>query len=96
MSGTVQIRVIDHGRIETDFSTTYSCPPPNGGGGTFEIGPLPSTGYPIAANGAVGDTEGTQTAWSGRFSADGLMTGTYLASCSPAVEAGFTAQRTGP
>jgi hypothetical protein len=97
MSGTVKIRVIDHGRIETDFSTAYACPGPSGGGGTFEIGPLPTTGFLIAANGAIGETKGTEMAWAGRFTANGQISGTFIASaCSPAVEAGFTAQRTGP
>jgi hypothetical protein len=95
MSGTVKIRAIDHGRIETDFSTAYSCPPPNGGGGNFEIGPLPTVGYLIAANGSIGRTEGTETAWSGRFAAGGLMSGKFIASfCSPSIEAAFTARRT--
>jgi hypothetical protein len=96
MSGTVKIRAIDHGRIETDFSTAYSCPPPNGGGGNFEIGRLPTVGYLIAANGSIGRTEGTETAWSGRFAAGGLMSGKFIASfCSPSIEAAFTARRTG-
>jgi hypothetical protein len=94
--GTVKIRVIDHGRIETDFSTAYSCPAPNGGGGSFEIGPLPTTGYLIAANGAIGETEGIEMAWRGRFTANGRISGTFASACSPAAPAGFTAQRTGP
>lgn len=97
MSGTVSIRVIDHGRIETDFSTTYACPPPNGGGGSFEIGPLATVGYLIAANGSIGGTAGTETAWTGRFAASGLISGTFTASaCSQTIDAGFTAQRGGP
>jgi hypothetical protein len=61
--------VIDHGRIETDFAATFVCP--GGGGGNFEIGPLPSVGYPIAADGTVGRTRGTQSAWGGRFGGRG-------------------------
>lgn len=97
VSGTVTIRVIDQGRIETDFSATYSCPPPNGGGGSFEIGPLATVGYPIAADGSIGGAQGTETSWSGRFTSKGVINGTFLAgNCSPSVVAGFTAQRTGP
>jgi hypothetical protein len=96
-TGTVRIRVIDHGRIETDFSAAYACPPPSGGGGSFEIGPLPSVGYPIAANGAIGATRGTEAAWRGRFAAGGVMRGKFIASfCSPSVVDAFTATRTGP
>jgi hypothetical protein len=96
MSGAVKIRVTDHGRIETDFSAAYSCPPPNSGSGNFEIGPLPTVGYLIAANGSIGGTKGTETAWSGRFAASGPMSGKFIASfCSPTIEAGFTARRTG-
>lgn len=96
-SGTVKIRVIDQGRVETDFSAAYSCPPPNGGGGNFEIGPLPTVGYLIAANGSIGATQGTETVWSGRFATDGTMTGRFIASfCSPTIQAGFTARWTGP
>jgi hypothetical protein len=92
VSGTVKIRVIDHGRIETDFSVAYSCA---AGSGTFEIGPLPTTGYLIAANGAIGGMKGTETAWTGRFDTNGMITGTFLASaCGPAIHAGFTARRT--
>jgi hypothetical protein len=97
MAGTVKIRVIDHGRIETDFSAAYSCPPPDGGAGHFEIGPLPTVGYLIGANGSIGATKGTEAVWSGRFAAGGLMRGTFIASsCSPTLVGGFTAQRTGP
>lgn len=97
MSGTVRIRVIDQGRIETDFSATYACPPANaGGGGTFEIGPLRTVGYLIAANGSIGGAKGTETAWRGRFAASGVINGTFIANaCSPSIGAGFTAQRTG-
>jgi hypothetical protein len=92
-SGTVRIRVIDHGRIETDFAATFVCP--GGGGGNFEIGPLPSVGYPIAADGTVGRTRGTQSAWGGRFGAGGVMRGTFGASfCSPSTTMSFTARRT--
>jgi hypothetical protein len=96
MSGTVSIRVIDHGRIETDFSATYSCPAANaGGGGSFEIGPLATVGYLIAADGSIGGAEGTETAWRGRFAANGVINGTFIAgACSPTVSAGFTARRT--
>lgn len=94
VSGTVKIRVIDHGRIETDFSVAYSCA---AGGGTFEIGPLPTTGYLIAANGAIGGMQGTETAWAGRFAANGSINGTFLASsCGSGIQAEFTARRTGP
>lgn len=96
ISGAVKIRVIDHGRIETDFSTAYACPPPSGGAGRFEIGPLPTVGYLIAANGSIGATAGTQGTWSGRFAATGVITGKVMASfCSPTVTARFTARRTG-
>jgi hypothetical protein len=97
MTGSVKIRVIDGGRIETDFSTSYSCPAA-GGGGTFEIGPLPTTGYLIAANGSIGGATGTEQAWAGRFAAGGLLSGTLLATgCgSPTPQATFTAQRPGP
>ncbi len=96
-TGTVKIRVIDGGRIETDFSTSYTCPPPNGGSGKFEIGPLPTTGYLIEANGSIGGAKGTETAWSGRFAADGLLTGRLLAAnCgSPTIHPTFSARRTG-
>lgn len=93
MSGTVSIRVIDRGRLETDFSATYSCP--SGGGGSLEIGPLATVGYLIAADGSIGGAQGTETTWQGRF-AKGMINGTLVASdCSPAVTAGFTAHRTG-
>jgi hypothetical protein len=97
MSGTVKIRVIDGGRIETDFSTSYACPPPNGGGGNFEIGPLPTVGYLIEAKGSIGGAKGTETAWSGRFAADGLLSGQLVApGCgSPTIRPPFTARRTG-
>jgi hypothetical protein len=96
-SGTVSIRVIGHGRIETDFAAAYSCPPPGGGSGEFEIGPLKTVGYLIAADGSIGATRGTQSVWRGRFGAGGLMHGTFDApSCSPALHASFTAHRTGP
>ena len=96
LSGTVKIRVIDHGRIETDFSASYACPPPNGGAGRFEIGPLPTTGYLIAANGSIGATKGTEAAWKGHFAPTGVVTGNLLGSfCSPAVSPRFTARRTG-
>ena len=96
-SGKVEIRVIDHGRIETDFSAVYACPPPNRGGGHFEIGPLRTVGFLIAANGSIGATTGTEAAWSGRFAATGVMSGTFMASsCSPTIKARFTARLTGP
>ncbi len=97
-TGTVKLTVIDGGRIETDFSTSYACPPPTGGGGSFEIGPLPTVGYLIAANGSIGAAQGTETAWSGRFAAGGLLSGTLLGSeCgSSTVHPTFTARLTGP
>jgi hypothetical protein len=96
LSGRVKIRVIDHGRIETDFSAAYACPPPNRGGGHFEIGPLPTVGYLIAANGSIGATKGTEAAWRGRFAPTGVITGNLPASfCSPTIRARFTARRTG-
>ena len=83
-AGTVKIRVIDGGRIETDFSTSYSCPPPNAGIGSFEIGPLASVGYLIEANGSIGGAEGTEMQWSGRFAASGLLSGKIIVSdCVP-------------
>jgi hypothetical protein len=94
MTGSVQIRVIDGGRIETDFSTSYSCPGATGGG-TFEIGPLPTAGYVIAASGSIGGAKGTERAWTGRFAAGGLLGGTLLASgCgSPTPHSTFAARR---
>jgi hypothetical protein len=96
MTGSVKIRVIDGGRIETDFLTTYSCPA--NGVGTFEIGPLPTEGYLIAASGSIGGAKGTERAWAGRFGAGGLLGGKLLASgCgSPTPHSGFTARRSGP
>jgi hypothetical protein len=95
ISGKVKIRVIDHGRIETDFSTAYACPAPSGGGGHFEIGPLPTVGYLIAADGSIGATTGTEAAWSGRFAPAGVISGTLTASfCPPTIKAPFTARRT--
>jgi hypothetical protein len=94
VSGTVRIRVIGRGRLETDFGASYVCP--SGDSGRFEIGPLATVGFLIAADGSIGRTRGTQSQWSGRFGSDGAMRGTFDASfCSPAVQAGFTARRTG-
>jgi hypothetical protein len=98
ITGTVKIRVIDGGRIETDFSTSYACPPPNGGSGNFEIGPLATVGYLIEANGAIGGAKGTESAWSGRFAANRLLSGKLLAPIcgSSTIHPTFTARRTGP
>jgi hypothetical protein len=96
VSGSVKIRVIDRGRIETDFSDAYTCPPPDGATNTFELGPLPTTGFLIAADGSIGGTPRTETVWRGKFAPDGVLSGQFTASdCSPAVDAEFTARRTG-
>jgi hypothetical protein len=94
-TGTVKIRVIDAGRIETDFSTSYTCPPPTGGTGGFEIGPLPTVGFLIEATGAIGGTKGTEAYWSGRFTAHGVLTGKlYASNCgSSTAHPTFTARR---
>jgi hypothetical protein len=96
-TGTVKIRVIDGGRIETDFSTSYSCPPAIGASGNFELGPLATVGFLIEANGSIGGTQGTETAWTGHFAPNGLLAGTFAASAcgSPTLHPAFTAQRTG-
>jgi hypothetical protein len=94
-SGTVRIRVIDSGRIETDFQAAYTCPPV--GSANFEIGPLPTVGFLIASDGAISGTIGGSTVWSGRFAAGGQIEGNLTpVDCggSPALYA-FTATRTG-
>ena len=97
-SGTVLIRVIDGGRIETDIQASYSCPPPAGGSAHFEIGPLPTTGFLIAADGSIGGKIGGTTVWTGRFAAGGLLTGnlTPFGCGSSSAPYAFTASRTGP
>jgi hypothetical protein len=95
-SGTVRIRVIDGGRIETDFQAAYTCPPV--GSANFEIGPLPTVGFLIAANGAIGGMVAGSTVWSGHFAATGQIEGNLTpVDCggSPPPYA-FTAARTGP
>ncbi len=96
-SGTVKISVIDGGRIETDISASYSCPPGIGASGNFEIGSLATVGFMIAAGGTIGGDRGTETMWSGRFAANGLLSGKFSASAcgSPALHLAFTARRTG-
>jgi hypothetical protein len=92
-TGAVKIRVIDGGRIETDFWASYQCPPSIGGGGSFEIGPLPSVGYLIAADGSIGGARGTETSWRGRFSGGVLSGQLEAANCgSSAVYPTFTAR----
>ena len=94
--GTVRIRVIDDGRIETDFQAAYACP--SGGNANFEIGPLPTIGFLIAADGTIGGMIGSNRIWSGRFAANGQIAGNVTpVGCvgSPAPYA-FTASRTGP
>jgi hypothetical protein len=96
-SGTVRIRVIDGGRIETDFQAAYACPPP-GGNANFEIGPLPTVGFLIAPDGTISGMIGGSTVWSGRFADNGQIEGNLTpVDCggSPAPYA-FTAVRTGP
>jgi len=92
INGSVTIRVIAGGRIETDFSTSYTCPLPAGETETpagFEIGPLPTVGAFIGADGRVRGVGGVEsvtnanvtntarTLWSGRFSATAVLTGTF-------------------
>ena len=91
-TGTVTIRVIDGGRIETDFATSYACP---GGGGSFELGPLPTTGYVIGPAGRIGGARGTENYWHGRFGRAGTLAGTLdAAHCGSNVFPTFTARRT--
>ncbi|MGH2868756.1 MAG: hypothetical protein ACRDNK_14495 [Solirubrobacteraceae bacterium] len=96
-TGTVKIRVIDGGRIESDFAAAYSCPPAIGASGNFEVGPLPTVGFLIEASGAIGAAKGTETFWSGHFGAHGPLTGTFVGSAcgSPTLHPTFTARRTG-
>jgi hypothetical protein len=96
-SGRVKIRVIDGGRIETDFSVSYSCPPAIGTSGNFELGPLATVGFLIEGNGSIGGAQGSETAWNGHFAANGLLTGAFVASAcgSPTLRPTFTARRTG-
>lgn len=96
-SGTVQIRVIDGGRIETDFQAAYACPPP-GGSANFEIGPLPTVGNFITAAGSIGGMLYGMTVWTGRFLADGQLEGnlTPFDCGSSSAPYAFTAVRTGP
>ena len=77
MTGSVRVRVVAGGRIVTDIAVTYTCPPAHGGTGNWELGPLPSTGYLIAANGSIGGTRATETEWQGRFGSHGLLSGTF-------------------
>lgn len=77
MSGTVAVRVIDGGRIETDIEVTYVCPPAQGGSGNWSIGPLRTTGFLIAADGSIGGTPATETQWRGRFDGRGVLSGTF-------------------
>jgi hypothetical protein len=95
--GTVRIRVIDAGRIETDFQASYMCPPP-GGSGSFEIGPLPTVGNFVAADGSIGGMIGATMVWSGRFGAGGQLEGdlTPVGCGSSVAPYAFTAVRTGP
>lgn len=93
-SGTVQIRVIDGGRVETDFQAAYTCPPY--GSAHFEIGPLPTVGSFVAADGSI--TGFGITVWSGRFLADRQFDGNFTPiDCGPSSGPyTFTAVRTGP
>jgi hypothetical protein len=93
-TGTVQIRVTDGGRIETDFQASYTCSDGHTAG--FQIGPLPTIGNLIAADGGIGGIISGEVVWSGRFSAGGQLTGTFtsLGCTSPATYT-FTAARTG-
>ena len=77
MSGSVRLRVIAGGRIVTDIAVTYTCPPAQGGTGNWELGPLPTVGYLIAANGSIGGTRATETEWQGRFDDHGGLSGTF-------------------
>jgi hypothetical protein len=93
-SGTVQIRVIDGGRIETDFQASYTCPDGHTAG--FQIGPLPTIGNLIGADGGIGGIISGEMVWSGQFTAGGQLTGTFtsLGCTSPATYT-FTVARTG-
>jgi hypothetical protein len=93
-SGKVQIRVIDSGRIETDFQASFTCPDGHTAG--FEIGPLPTIGNLITANGGIGGTISGEMVWSGQFTAGGQLTGTFtsLGCASPAAYS-FTAAAPG-
>ncbi len=96
-SGTVKIRVVDAGRIETDFSAAYSCPPAIGASGNFEIGPLTNVGFLIEASGAVGGAKGTETVWRAHFASNGVLIGTFVATAcgAPTLQPTFTARWTG-
>jgi hypothetical protein len=95
--GAVRIRVIDGGRIETDFSASYVCPPPNNSPGGVELGPLPTEGVLIAANGLLGGAPGTETMFRARFAAHGTLHGTFAASgCgTPLIHPTFRARAPG-
>jgi hypothetical protein len=92
-SGTVQIRVIDGGRIETDFQASYTCSDGHTAG--FQIGPLPTTGNLIAADGAIGGIISGETVWSGQFTAGGQLTGTFTSlGCTSSTTYTFSAAPT--
>ncbi len=97
-AGGVRIRVIDGGRIETDFSATYICPPPNSSPGSVELGPLPTEGVLIAADGSLGGAPGTETIFRGRFGSHGTLRGMFSASgCGTGlIHPTFRARRAGP
>jgi hypothetical protein len=93
-SGTVKIRVIDGGRIETDIAVTFTC---SGGGGNWELGPLATEGTPIEAGGQVVNGANSQSVWNGTFGAGGVLSGTFIVpGCGPpGTVMPFTATRTG-
>lgn len=92
-SGTVAIRVIGGGRIETDFKVAFTCP---SGSGTFELGPLATVGIPIEANGAIDESPTTETVFGGTFGASGTLRGTIASpGCSQQIDKlSFVATRT--
>jgi hypothetical protein len=104
ISGSVHITVIAGGRIETDFSVSSTCATASGQQtsrpDSFEIGPLPTVGQFIAADGSVGIvgpstatsiggvTTTAPAAWEGRFGPDGVMRGTFSAPTSDPTDCG--------
>jgi hypothetical protein len=90
----VQIRVIDSGRIETDFQASFTCPDGHTAG--FEIGPLPTIGNLIAADGGIGGMISGAMVWSGQFTAGEQLTGTFTSlGCASPTTYAFTAAPTG-
>lgn len=75
VTGTVKATVIGDGRLLSDFAVAYACP--SAGGASFELGPSRAAGEFIGPTGLVEEHWTPAGVWTGRFAADGTLSGTF-------------------